>query len=123
MRRIAVTTTKSLPDRVPKPPGGALDYVVNGKMIGGFGLVAYGSVSQLRRDDLHCQSRGHGVPKRPWTGHRRDRREDKVIRSRPELEKSRRDRAGEMSAKAATVGKRLSAVLNRSEERFDNVGA
>ena len=32
---------KILTRQGPHAPGGALDYVVNGKMIGGFGLVAY----------------------------------------------------------------------------------
>ena len=36
-RLCAVTEARNC----PHAPGGALDYLVNGKMIGGFGLVAY----------------------------------------------------------------------------------
>jgi hypothetical protein len=32
---------KTLTAQGPAAPGGALDYVVNGKMIGGFGLIAW----------------------------------------------------------------------------------
>jgi hypothetical protein len=35
-------------------PGGAKDYVVDGKMTGGFAFVAYPA---LRRDDIHHQPR------------------------------------------------------------------
>ena len=41
-RPITVTTTKIPTKRQgPAATGGAVDYVVNGKMIGGYGLVAY----------------------------------------------------------------------------------
>ena len=44
-------------------PGGALDYVVKGKMIGGFALARLSrGVRQFRRDDLPRQSFRHGLP-------------------------------------------------------------
>ena len=38
---ITATTTRFSPGRDRTAPGGALDYIVRGKMIGGFALVAY----------------------------------------------------------------------------------
>ncbi len=38
-------------------PGGELEYIVGGKMIGGFALVAYpAEYKDFRRDDFHRQS-------------------------------------------------------------------
>ena len=37
-------------------PGGAYDYLVKGKMIGGFALIAFRRIWQFRHHDLHGQS-------------------------------------------------------------------
>jgi hypothetical protein len=45
----------------PDAPGGAYDYVVRGKMIGGFALVAYRAVRIVRDHDLHREPRRGGL--------------------------------------------------------------
>ena len=47
---------KILTKQGPAAPGGAADYVVDGKMIGGFALVAYpAAVPQFGSDELYSQ--------------------------------------------------------------------
>ena len=50
---------KILTKQGPAATGGELDYVVNGKMIGGFGLVPIPPNTELGRDDVHFQSCRH----------------------------------------------------------------
>ncbi len=51
------TTTGFLPPRGITLAGGAYDYIVDGKMIGGFAVVAYPAEHrQLRSHDLYCES-------------------------------------------------------------------
>jgi len=54
--------------------GGALNYVVKGKMIGGFALIAYPRVRKFRRHDLHGQSCRYRLPegsRNPYREHRK----------------------------------------------------
>jgi hypothetical protein len=51
---------KILTKQGPAATGGAVDYIVRGKMVGGFALVAYpAEYRNFRRDDVHRQSRRH----------------------------------------------------------------
>ena len=52
-------------------PGGAYDYMVKGKMIGGFALVAYpAKYAIFRHHDLYCESRRSGLSEGPGPEHR-----------------------------------------------------
>ena len=45
-------------------PGGAYNYLINGRMIAGFAMVAYpAEYGEERRDDLHRQSQRQGLRK------------------------------------------------------------
>ena len=54
-------------------PGGAYSYVINGRMIAGFAMVAYpGAVRRERRDDVHRQPQRQNVRE----GHGKELRDD-----------------------------------------------
>ena len=68
--------------------GGAYDYVVNGKMIGGFALIAYpAAIRQFRHHDLHGQSGRHGVSEGSRRAQLKDRAQDRDLRSGCRVEK------------------------------------
>ena len=54
--RIAAITSGSSTRQGKNAPGGAYSYVINGRMIAGFAMVAYpADVWRQRRDDVHRQ--------------------------------------------------------------------
>ena len=58
-------------------PGGELEYVVRGKMIGGFATCRLsGRVPKFGRDDVYCQSRRYRVPEGSRARHRQAGRAD-----------------------------------------------
>ena len=68
-------------------PGGAYSYVINGRMIAGFAMVAYPRrIRQERRDDVHRQPQRQGLRKGPRQEFCPDRREDDDVRSGGGLE-------------------------------------
>ena len=76
----------------PEAPGGELSYVVNGKMIGGFGLWPIRPNMEIRSDDIHRQSRWFGFSERPRTEYNRTRQAHDTLQPRSVLEESRRKR-------------------------------
>ncbi len=71
-------------------PGGAYNYVINGRMIAGFAMVAYpAEYGKERRDDVRRQSQRQGLREEPRQGLRRHRREDVGVRSGRRMEGSR----------------------------------
>ncbi len=66
--------------------GGAYDYLVDGKMIGGFALVAYLARWGFRCDDLHLQSLRRRLRKKSRQGHGVHRGKHDAVRSRFDVE-------------------------------------
>ena len=63
-------------------PGGAFDYVVRGRMIGGFAVVGLaGQVRRDRRDDVHREPRRRRVREGPRSRYRRARERHDPLRS------------------------------------------
>ena len=92
---------KILTKQGPAAEGGAADYVVNGKMIGGFGLVAY--PAEYRNSGVMTfivNYVGQVLSKGSRAGHRRHCREDGLVQSGPDLEEGRYQRVGAMRCSA-----------------------
>ena len=71
-------------------PGGAYDYLVKGKMKGGFALIAYAAgIRQFRYHDLHGQSRRDRVSEGSRAEHDEGRSQDRRLRTRSGLDQSR----------------------------------
>ena len=69
-----------------KAPGGAKDYIVDGKMVKGFAFVAYPAcVRQFRHYDLYHQPGRVAAAEGSGIGHGQDRDRDEQIRSRQRL--------------------------------------
>ena len=82
-------------------PGGAVNYVARGRMIGGFGAGRLpGGVRQFRRDDLPRQSRRHDLPEGPGAGHRTSCLADDQLQPGSNLEAGlgSRDRRSEVTS-------------------------
>ena len=100
----------------PHATGGAYDYVANGLMLGGFGLVAWPAQSGARRDDVCRQPGWWGyLPEGPGTNHADHRQGDDPVRSRYDLAEGRR--AGtDRGRSRCGQRRRLSAVRRTSCE-------
>jgi hypothetical protein len=73
-----------------KAPGGAKDYVVNRKMVGGFAFIAYPAENlQLGRNDFHHQPGWRATSKGSREGHEGSRHRDEPVRSRLYVEHRR----------------------------------
>ena len=92
--------------------GGAYDYLVNGKMIGGFALHRLSSrIRQFRHHDLHGQSGRHGVSEGPRRAHRKDRAQGSRPSRRTRLAEGRRQAVkGGNAGRLNICGSRRSAA-------------
>jgi hypothetical protein len=63
-------------------PGGAKDYIENGKMTGGFALVAYPAEYGQSANDFHCRARWSGLREGSGCRYHRYRDRPQTVRSR-----------------------------------------
>ncbi len=109
---------KILTSQGPAAPGGAAHYIVGGKMIGGFALVAY--PAEYRNSGVMTFIVSHadiGVSKRSWAEYCRDRRSYDGVQSGPNLAKSRRKLRPQIEMPQPLLLRSIGTVMLRKELR------
>ena len=84
-------------------PGGALNYVVKGKMIGGFALIAYPAEYGNSGVMTFMVNHAGTVYQKDLGTHRIRRKASLLVRSRPDLEESRHGKSLKRRGRNAVI--------------------